>query len=195
LQKKKENVEEREKSNSPIRTNYPGHNTFQRRPNVQFQRLFYRNNLLSSIINNAPHIVLDFRYVDNSIRQYQIIKSIWRQTYEIISINRKSREPFQLHFCNYNKSFEHHKLYGNFSALDENLIFETEKSYIDIFPKEKLVYLSRDAKHTMKYFDPDKIYIIGMMIDQEEKTKYASLFQAKKDNIVAQRLPIDENIA
>jgi hypothetical protein len=50
---------------------------------------------------------------------------------EIVHANRLAAEPFQIHFCNYNKDGPFHKAYSTQISYDENLIFETEKSYLD----------------------------------------------------------------
>lgn len=123
------------------------------------------------------------------------VKSLYRQYIEIISLNRSSPEPFQIHLCNYDYNSEFHQKYGQFLELDLNLIFETPKSYMDIFPKEKLVYLSKEAKTKMSHYDPEKVYIIGSMIDMgDDKFKYYSYSQAKKDGLRCERLPLDDHV-
>ena len=80
-------------------------------------------------------------------------------------------------------------------SLDTNLVQRTSQSYTDIFPKNKLVYLSKDSKRVMTEYDPEKVYIIGNIIDTAcEDDAYASYTQARKDGIECLRLPIDENI-
>jgi ribonuclease P protein 1 len=41
----------------------------------------------------------------------------------------------------------------------------TESSYLDIFPHEKLIYLSPDSNVEMTSFDHDAIYILGGIVD------------------------------
>ena len=41
-----------------------------------------------------------------------------------------------------------------------------EKSYIDVFDKEKLVYLTADSEHTIQELSLDDIYIIGGIVDR-----------------------------
>lgn len=125
----------------------------------------------------------------------ELVKSLYRQYIEIISSNRNSPNPFQIHFCNYDYSTEFHTKYSPFLEYDANLIFETPKNYTEIFPKDKLVYLSRDAKVKMVKYDPEKVYIVGSMIDfGNDKFKYCSYSQAKKEGIRCERLPLDDYV-
>ncbi|CAF0819498.1 unnamed protein product [Brachionus calyciflorus] len=155
---------------------------------------FNRKKVLSSIITNEPSIVFDFRYLSLHTR-IEHKKSIYRQFIEIINENRSSKLPFQIHFCNYDSNSDFHQRYAHFLEFDKNLINDTPKSYLDIFPKNKLVYLSRDAKVKMTSYDPDNVYIIGSIIDTgDDKFKYVSYSQAKKDGIRCERLPLDDYV-
>lgn len=44
-----------------------------------------------------------------------------------------------------------------------------EKSYLDIFPKEQLVYLTPHCKEQMSTYDHNAIYIIGGIVDKVMK--------------------------
>lgn len=39
-------------------------------------------------------------------------------------------------------------------------------SYNDLFPKEKLIYLTPDSREEMLQYDHDAIYIIGGIVDK-----------------------------
>ena len=48
----------------------------------------------------------------------------------------------------------------------ESMCFEaTESSYLDVFPRERLIYLSPDSDEEMVSFDHDAVYIIGGIVD------------------------------
>lgn len=177
----------------PYISNFPGALTFMRRITETDMRYCYRKRVCNSIILNEPSVVFDFRYIPMHTRD-EIIKSMYRQFIEIISRNRTLPNPFQLHFCNYDYESIFHKRFATFMGFDTNLIFETPKNYLDVFPKEKLVYLSRDAKFPMTKYNPDKVYIIGSIIDINDTFKFSSYAQAKKEGIRCERLPIDEHV-
>ena len=68
----------------------------------------------------------------------------------------------------------------------------TDESYLDLFPKEKLLYLTSDSPNTLEY-SPDDIYIIGANCDTIQDTKQ-SLKKAEKQGIRHARLPMKETI-
>lgn len=175
-------------------TNYSGRNSFCRQIGDRYLKTFLRDKLLASIRTNSPSIVFDFRYEKFHEKRF-LLASLYRQYAEIVSFNRKAPEPFQIYFCNYNSTSYYHQKYSSNINYDENLIIETEKSYMDLFPKEKIVYLSKDATNTMKSYNPDKVYVIGSIIDSGFKEdRFASYSQAKRDGVECLRLPIDENV-
>lgn len=197
-EQKRLRTEERRKANAERvfqegvpRTNYTGHFSFLNRLDESSFRRTYQSRVLTSILTNEPSVVFDFQFVHKHTR-LERIKSLYRQFIEIVGVNRESERPFQIHCCNYDYESEFNKTYNKFLGFDTNLIMETPKSYLDVFDREKLVYLSADSRHKMTYYDPDKVYIIGAMIDMGPNDfEYHSYGQAKKDGIACQRLPLE----
>jgi hypothetical protein len=109
---------------------------------------------------------------------------------------KKRNSLYKIHFCNYSEDTEFHKRYSECINFDDNFIFETNKSYLDLFPRKKLVYLSPDAKVPMRKFDPIKVYIIGNLVDKytDQKCKYATLNQASEEGIQCERFPFDLHV-
>ena len=174
-------------------TNYLSHSSFLNHLSSNDVQTIRRNKIFASIRNDAPHIVFDFRYESLHTRDH-LFASLSKQFNEVISVNKNACEPFQVNFCNYNSDGHFHKKYGQNLGIDENLIFETKSSYTDIFPSEKMVYLSRDAKKPMEKFDPNKVYIIGSLtgMNHNEVHRFASFNQATRDCIECQRLPLEK---
>ncbi|XP_010178974.1 PREDICTED: mitochondrial ribonuclease P protein 1 [Mesitornis unicolor] len=143
-----------------------------------------------SMIFGQP-LVFDMSYEeDMSIRE---VANTVRQLVLSEGCNRRSVDPFHLHFCNlqddslYCKEFIKHYR----EAWGKLLITATDQCYTEIFPKDKLVYLTADSPKVMKTFDHDKIYIIGSMVDKSIKTG-VSLARAKRLGLETAALPLEK---
>ncbi|CAN8001725.1 unnamed protein product [Ixodes hexagonus] len=114
------------------------------------------------------------------------------QLQEAYGANRVHPDPFNLVFCNVREGSEYKKkLLGSLPHLEQPncLITTTEKSYLDLYPRERLVYLTPDAKQTLSY-DHDAVYIIGAIVDKSDQ-KPLSLAKAKREGIKIAKLPLE----
>lgn len=105
--------------------------------------------------------------------------------------NRTSRDPFHLHFCNAAPNGVTAGILENalFSASELPLLSElTPHSYLDVFPKEKLVYLTPDSENTLDVFDHDAVYVIGALVDKETKPG-VTLSKATSEGLRTARFP------
>lgn len=114
------------------------------------------------------------------------------QLMQCFGINRKHREPFDLHFCNVNFNAE------TFNIMERRHphlrsqkypINLHEGSYLDMFPKEKLVYLTQHCHNDLTVFDPDSIYIVGAAVNKKNQEPW-SLMKARELNLKVARLPL-----
>lgn len=146
--------------------------------------------LASAMVHGCP-LVFDFDFAQHM--RPQDISNTGKQITECYAINRKHESPFHLHFTNsppnnpIYKSFQMKRLNQN----DLDLATITEKSYLELFDKERLVYLSPDARNTINEFKPDDVYIVAAFNDQAnpQPLTYA---KAKQDGIRCAKLPLDE---
>ena len=109
----------------------------------------------------------------------------------------KAKDPFDLHIVNCNES--HQSTKSLISRL-KDICFRTDfytkfntESYLDLFPKEKLVYLSPDSDQVLNEYNVDDIYIIGGIVDKRQHQP-ATYMKARQDGIRSARLPIDEHV-
>ncbi|XP_069613794.1 tRNA methyltransferase 10 homolog C [Ranitomeya imitator] len=123
------------------------------------------------------------REMENTVTQLQMCDGF----------NKSSIEPFHLHFCNLKPNSLYHKeLVKRYEgAFDNLMITTTEKSHVDLFPNDQLVYLTADSPNVLKTFQNDKIYIIGAFVDKSQKTG-VSLGNAKRLQLATARLPLDK---
>ncbi|GMF16796.1 unnamed protein product [Phytophthora lilii] len=66
----------------------------------------------------------------------------------------------------------------------------TSKSYMDLFKKESLVYLTADSPNTITKLSRDKVYIIGGIVDRN-RLKGITYEKAVEQGIETAKLPLD----
>jgi tRNA (guanine9-N1)-methyltransferase len=66
----------------------------------------------------------------------------------------------------------------------------TSKSYLDIFKKESLVYLTADSPNTITKLSRDKVYIIGGIVDRN-RLKGITYEKAVEQGVETAKLPLD----
>lgn len=126
---------------------------------------------------------MSFREVTNTVRQLVMSESC----------NRRSVDPFHIHFCNFKDDSLYHREFVKHyrEAWGRLLITVTDQCYTEIFPKDKLIYLTADSPKVMKTFDHDKIYIVGSLVDKSIKTG-VSLARAKRLGLETAALPLEK---
>ncbi|XP_012233539.1 mitochondrial ribonuclease P protein 1 homolog [Linepithema humile] len=111
--------------------------------------------------------------------------------------NRSHDSPMCFYFCNLNKDgmlkqFFHRNMPN---LMDDDFpAFVTSQSYLEIFPKDQLVYLTPHCKTDMVEYDPDLVYIIGAMVDKSNPQPF-SLAKAKRYGIRMAKLPLEKHLA
>jgi len=127
---------------------------------------FYNGRLIQSIMFE-PKIVLDCGY-ENDMNQREIHNCAKQMSLAFAS-NRSHVNPLCLYFCNFNKNglLKQH-LQQNIPSLlqDDFPVIITSQSYLDLFPKNQLVYLTPHCRTNLYEYDPDMIYIIGALVDK-----------------------------
>jgi len=151
------------------------------------------NNLRHAMLHGIP-LLIDMGYFDDH-RGPQAIKNLLNQISMVFGLNKIESEPFHLVLCNtvLSQWLPHHGHFEKYVQREQVPITITEKSYLDLYPREDLIYLSPDAFHTLHSFDPNKIYILGGIADVRKEQPH-SLTKAKKDGIACYKLPLDTYI-
>ncbi len=111
--------------------------------------------------------------------------------------NRNFDNPSDLHLCN----FDVNSMVGKRLLRTLPNILTPEfplnihsNSFMDIFDKEKLVYLTPDCSQELIEYNPDDIYIIGAMVDKT-RNKPLSFEKAKSFGLRMAKLPIDRYLS
>ncbi|CAL1293338.1 unnamed protein product [Larinioides sclopetarius] len=168
-----------------------GHNTMVVR--VRRSSIFrYAYQRLANSVLYGQKVVVDLDF--DCFMRKQDCNNCGEQLLELYSANRKNVHPFDLTFCNADINSQtmsaFRKYMPNLYAPD-NFITVTDMSYLDIYPKEKLVYITPYAKEPLKVYDHNAIYIIGGLVDKCIREPVV-LAKAKREQIRAVHLPYDE---
>lgn len=92
-----------------------------------------------------------------------------KQLMLLFAENRFHSDPFDIHYTNYNRNSDLAKLFHKSIPTLYNPEFPAnihENSYLNVFPKEKLIYLTPHCREEMVSFDHEAIYIIGGIVDK-----------------------------
>ncbi|KAF2361165.1 tRNA methyltransferase TRMD/TRM10-type domain [Trinorchestia longiramus] len=136
-------------------------------------------------------IVFDYDFDEYMVLQEKNL--VAKQVASCISENRFHREPFYIHVCNFRQ--EEGIAKTTLKAMppllhDDFLVDVHSEDYLDVFPKDKLVYLTPHCRDEVGDFDHDAVYIIGGFIDTRNNDPI-TLAKAKKQNIKMRKLPLD----
>ncbi|CAB1421656.1 unnamed protein product [Pleuronectes platessa] len=144
-----------------------------------------------AMLFNQP-LVFDLSYSSNMSRRE--LENTVSQLMEVDGWNRRATEPYHLHFCNLQPGGAYEtellKRYGE-ETWDRLLITSTERQHVDVFPRDRLVYLTADSPNVLRTFDHSKVYIIGALVDKSIQSGL-SLANAKRLKLATARLPLNE---
>ncbi|KFD54827.1 hypothetical protein M513_04261 [Trichuris suis] len=119
----------------------------------------------------------------------------WSQLRECYFVNRTHLVPFDLHFTDCDptlKTWSDSERYFC-GGLDKYMLQWHQQSFYDMFPRERLVYLSPDSRRMLDAVESDKIYVIGAMVDRPNRLNW-TLGKAKQLNITTAKLPLDKYV-
>lgn len=143
-----------------------GQNSFLRRIVEPTMNILWKWNSLKAIMYGNK-LVFDFSY-ERYMRQ-QELNSCAKQVLESYSINRTHDYPFHIYLCNVYMNGELIKRLHRYipTLFDDDFPMTiTEKSFLEVFERDKLVYLSSDAPTMLEKIEPDMAYIIGAYVDK-----------------------------
>ncbi|XP_032666299.1 mitochondrial ribonuclease P protein 1 homolog [Odontomachus brunneus] len=166
--------------------------------NTMFMRIYphtishYYNSKLIWNMMFEPKIVFDCGYEDYMNRREN--HNCAKQLTLAFSVNRNHNNPMSLNFCNLKKESLLSHYFQRFmpNLFDQDFpAIVTSQSYLDLFPKDQLVYLTPHCKTDLVEYDPDMVYIIGAMVDKVNP-RPLSLAKAKKEGLRMAKLPIEK---
>ncbi|CAF3100806.1 unnamed protein product [Rotaria socialis] len=172
-------------------TNYPGYSSIFRHLGRQQEKYLREQAFLAPAILGEA-VVIDCGFENEHAREHYLLNLVDQIQYLFAEIHRYHSPSF-VYLCNLSKDGRLQAEFNRRSPLETLCLEPTESSYLDVFPQEKLIYLSPDSNVEMTSFDHDAVYIIGGIIDLSGK-KPLTFGKAKRDNIRHQRFPIDRYV-
>jgi tRNA (guanine9-N1)-methyltransferase len=132
-------------------------------------------------------IVIDLGF-DDQMNEKDIRSLVSQLTY-LYGRNRVMERPMQIYLTDFGgqteKGLTAHNGFEHWKGVNSE-----KRPYIDIFPKDKLVYLSAESETTLETLNEDDIYIIGGLVDHN-RLKGVCHKKATDQGIRTARLPID----
>nr|CAD7267368.1 unnamed protein product [Timema shepardi] len=165
--------------------------------NTMFLRLYdstinnFHNNRLIQAIKFGQKIVLDCGY--DPYMTSRESQNCSKQIMLMFAENRLHENPFDLYLCNaHRESNTLRSLKRHIPTLydDSFPINITERSYLDVFPKQDLVYLTPHCREELTEYNHDSVYIIGALVDKVNQEPL-SLAKAKKEGLKMAKFPLD----
>lgn len=149
---------------------------------------WYSNNLYHAM-QHGPHLLFDCGF-ENKMTDHEL-SEFCAQLQLSFAFNKVHSDPFHLIFCNF-----HHggktgimleKHLPNYNAYPMTF---TNKHYLDLFPKDRLVYLSPNSRTVLSEYNEDDVYIVGGIVDKaaEEPLTFA---KSKREGIRTAKFPLD----
>lgn len=134
-------------------------------------------------------VVVDMSFDDLMIEKHlsQCVKQVSR----CYSANRRVSSPMQLYVTSFEgKCAEVMSKQNGYEHWD---VYFKKENYMDLFPKEDIIYLTSESRNVITSVEENKVYVIGGLVDHNVH-KGLCLRLAEEKGIAHGRLPIDEFI-
>lgn len=135
-------------------------------------------------------VVIDLDFYDFMLESDS--RMVSKQANACYALNRVASNPLQLYatsFCGPMKDL--------FIKLQPGCVHWTmnfeESNYADVFPLDKIVYLTSDSENTLETLEEDKVYVIGGIVDHNQHKGLCHKLAVEKGVAHAQ-LPISQYV-
>ncbi|XP_044295579.1 tRNA methyltransferase 10 homolog B isoform X2 [Varanus komodoensis] len=133
--------------------------------------------------------------IDLSMTGHMTKKEIGRlaaQIRRLYGSNKKAQNPFWIYLTGFVKNSP---IYDACLRMNDGfasyLMDVTPESYLDLFPLKTIVYLTPDSENALEEVDPQKVHILGGLVDESIQKRLT--FQiAREKQVQTARLPIQE---
>lgn len=136
-------------------------------------------------------VVVDLSF-DGLMIDKDVAKCV-KQLLRIYTMNRRSAVPIPLHFTGIREggAVERH-LKRNDGHQHWDVKFSSD-SFLNVFDKDKLVYLTSESDNVLTTLEKDNVYVIGGLVDHNQHKGHCHTL-ASEMGIKHARLPLSEHI-
>eukprot|EP00200_Dunaliella_tertiolecta_P003984 CAMPEP_0202350716 /NCGR_PEP_ID=MMETSP1126-20121109/7673_1 /ASSEMBLY_ACC=CAM_ASM_000457 /TAXON_ID=3047 /ORGANISM="Dunaliella tertiolecta, Strain CCMP1320" /LENGTH=319 /DNA_ID=CAMNT_0048942735 /DNA_START=88 /DNA_END=1048 /DNA_ORIENTATION=+ len=145
---------------------------------------------LAKAMVEGPHIVVDCSFAPTHCKPGVESRSLAKQVEAAMAYNRRLDRPLAIHCTSWGGEVAQ---FGNYIGAQNWPVMLHTESLLDLFDPSRVIVLSPDAEEPMLEFDPDKVYVIGGIVDRTIRKGVTSTFAAEH-GMQARRLPIAEHI-
>jgi tRNA (guanine9-N1)-methyltransferase len=139
-------------------------------------------------MKNGLKVVIDCDF--DSYQTDKEMTSLKQQLMYCYSLNKRSDFPLNLSVTGISNALL--QRLEKLSCSNWEMRIHSE-GYIDLFEKEKLVYLTADSSNTIDTFDSESVYIIGGIVDHN-RHKLLTYNKASLQNIKTAKLPLAQYV-
>ncbi|XP_059618848.1 tRNA methyltransferase 10 homolog A [Phlebotomus argentipes] len=140
---------------------------------------------------NPISVAVDLDFDDLMIDK-DICKCV-KQLLRIYTVNRRSQTPIPLFFTGIREDGRIHKTLERNDGYQNWDVTISHQSFLDLFERDKIVYLSSDSDHVLESLEDNHVYIIGGLVDHNSQ-KGLCLKIAEEKGLRHARLPLNENV-
>lgn len=198
------NKEKREEEHRLLRENSPqegGHIDYGLWKNSIFLKVFdasinhfYHCRVVQAMLHGQP-LVVDLDYEEHMSRKER--QNCAYQLQMMMSANRKHQDPYSLELHNAPQTQDTMaRLLRYVPTLykPEFPVVVNPDSYLEKYPRERLVYLTPHCREELITYDHNAVYIIGGIVDKSSGEPL-SLAKAKREGIRMKKLPLDRYLS
>jgi ribonuclease P protein 1 len=148
------------------KSNYPGYKSIFRQLVGGNTDRFLRDNKLITQARLGEQILIDCGFEVEHARSRYISKLVDQLEYFFAHIHQYHSPSF-VTLCNFASDGQIQQEFSRRASQHRSIsCFETtESSYLDLFDRQKLIYLSPHSPYEMSEYDHDAVYIIGAIVD------------------------------
>ncbi|KAK4815782.1 hypothetical protein QYF61_007200 [Mycteria americana] len=139
---------------------------------------------------SGPRLCVDLGVADRMTQKET--SRLASQIRRLYGANRRAEKPFWLCLTEFVVgSLIYEECFRMNDGFSNYLMDTTQESYLDLFPLDAIVYLTPDSENVLEDIDPNKVYILGGLVD-ESIHKKLTLQRAQEQSLQTARLPIRE---